>query len=261
MHDWRFLWIPLFCLTVWTPKLLAEPTPIAQSQTLSGKYQFENGSAGLEFNRDRTVIIYSPSGDRLKLSYELLQTASGQKLRLISPDAPAKAPDEINLEIQPTGLIFKTGQERAVLRKVRSFSLTRSAPMNARSRVPEGKQLLGLINRAQQTYQARTNQFTDNLQQLGLNLNLEKSTYQYSSVLIDRTGIMTIAMPKTNGQKAYVGIVYLSYFKEMKQDIAIAVMCETNTNISPLAKFSPVPPPRPDNAEEGIICPVGTRQI
>lgn len=260
MHYQRFLWIPLFFITAWTPWLLAEPTPIAQSEKLSGKYQFENGSAGLEFNPDQTVIIHSPSGDRLKLSYELLKTASGQRLKLISSE-PTKPAAEIDLEIQPTGLIFKTGNERATLRKVRNFSLTRSAPMNAKSRVPEGKQVLGLINRAQQTYQARTKQFTDNVQQLGLNLNLERSAYQYSSVLLDRTGVMTIARPKANGQKAYVGIVYLSYFTEMKQDIAIALMCETLTNISPLAKFSPIPPPRPDNAEAGITCPAGTRQI
>ncbi len=269
MRYWRFLWITASCLTplAWNLSTLAEPTPVVQShvvqsQTLSGKYQFENGSAGLEFRPDKTVIIHNPSGNQLQLTYELTKTNTGQKLKLLSPSAPAKDAAEIDVEIQANRLIFKTGSEQATLHKVRTFSLVKAVPLTgSKAKQAEGRQIIGLMNRAQQVYQAKTKKFTTAAKDLELNGLLEKSSYQYRSVLIEGTGVMNIAVPKENGLRGYVGVVYVSYFKQMKQEIAIATLCETDISLSPLSKFSPPPPQHPTTVEQGISCPVGTHPL
>ncbi len=122
----------------------------------------------------------------------------------------------------------------------------------------EAKTQIGLMNRANQAYFLEHEQFTADIQALGLNLPQQTEDYSYSILLPptdDLPSVMATAVPLDNtaGLKSYIGAMYAVPDQHSDDLTTLAIICESD-------QPGAAPPEMPSSISSPaeIRCPPGS---
>ncbi|MEH2195449.1 MAG: type IV pilin-like G/H family protein [Nostoc sp.] len=118
-----------------------------------------------------------------------------------------------------------------------------------RPKQSEAKTYVGSMNRAQQAFFLENNQFTSDLEKLGLGIKSNTENYAYSIVAIDeKRVIQNVGLAKKEGLKSYTGIVFVKSART--ETNTLAKLCES---IQPTREM----PPQPQLSGDDMQCPAG----
>jgi hypothetical protein len=107
----------------------------------------------------------------------------------------------------------------------------------ALARQSEAKTYIGAINRGHQAFFLEKEYFTNKLNDLGLGIGDESNNYKYQIVVLDsKKAVQSIALAKEDNLKSYMGLVYITKLPEMKEDISLSLICESQ---KPTRKMPP----------------------
>ncbi|MGB3311581.1 MAG: type IV pilin-like G/H family protein [Nodosilinea sp.] len=127
-----------------------------------------------------------------------------------------------------------------------------------KARESEAKTYVGSILRGQQAHRLESEQFTDNLQQLGIGIPEETDNYSYTIALPDPSGQTAIvtAMAKLPELRSFTGAAYATIDAQGKFIITV-----TGTCIGDIPKQTP--PPAPELTQTGdqfdVVCAAESR--
>ncbi len=118
------------------------------------------------------------------------------------------------------------------------------------------KVITGSMNRSQQAYYLEHSQFTNKIEDLGVNLKPNDSHYSYRVfVAPDRyPSAMQLALPKTSDLLTFLGLVYAP--KLDNQIVPIAALCVSEKSGTPLPLWSAIDYKNPKKGEP-MACPTG----
>jgi len=279
------LLMPSFNLAV-----LAEPTTPAAApdqsqqnpvtQKLLGQWQIQNSSSVASLN-----FIFTPDGKLFVLGANSDSSVAVEFKYSVDPKTQPMSLDvTIPGQQQPVLTIFEftdDGQLRLQLQgtnpgqpRPKDFSSTASVfkkvsdtttlPDNVKlinpfadnqaSKKPEdeGKQNIGVINRAQQAYYLENHRFAKTLAELDLGIKSDTENYHYQIVHQGTNSVISTATAKKPELKSYTGIAYL--VKSEGEDVTAVGICETD---QPSTK-PPLTPKLTNQKSQPVQCPAGS---
>ncbi|MBK1990144.1 hypothetical protein A0J48_021890 [Sphaerospermopsis aphanizomenoides BCCUSP55] len=115
-----------------------------------------------------------------------------------------------------------------------------------KARQAEGKTYVGSMNRGEQAYYVENNQFTADVEKLGIGINTETENYSYRINILSNTAVQTIGVAKKAELTNFSGGVFVTSNKS-----TVAILCQTETP-------SATTPPAPQLINDQPECPPGT---
>ncbi|AFZ23615.1 hypothetical protein Cylst_1325 [Cylindrospermum stagnale PCC 7417] len=118
----------------------------------------------------------------------------------------------------------------------------------------DAKQIIGLMNRAQQAYYLEYSKFASTIKQLQAGIKPESETYRYQ-VVPSRQGsqsVINIAAAKKPELKSYTGVVF--FRKVNGETLTYSAICETEKP----STIPPVQPQLPTKESQPVQCPAGS---
>ncbi len=142
-----------------------------------------------------------------------------------------------------------------------SIALPSMFSMVSKAKQAEGKQNIGVLNRAQQAYYLENNAFTNSVETLGVGIKTQTENYKYS-IRATPKAIFNYGVARNNTIKSYVGGVFAVPAKEIpnskssSQDeiLTLSIVCETNSRGSSR-------PAEPIYKNGELACGSGTRDL
>lgn len=269
-----------------SPSLSEQPTnPI--SQKLLGEWEGKDYLSPLK-NPPRLTLIFTPEGKLFLLQLYSNKFVAMEFKYSINP-TPKPMHMDVSVSHNPTPVltIFEfTADEQLRLQlndtnpgKPRLNAFTQTASLfkkvSNNTRLPdntqllnsprvedqirkepevEAKQLISLMNRAQQAYYLEYDKFASTIKQLQVGIKPESETYRYQ-VVPSRQGsqsVINIAAAKKPGLKSYTGVVFVRKVKG--ETLTYSAICETDKP----STIPPVQPQLPKKESQPVQCPAGS---
>ncbi|MEG4285515.1 type IV pilin-like G/H family protein [Microcoleus sp. A006_D1] len=174
------------------------------------------------------------------------------------------ADDQLRLELDNIGESRPTSfsSNAKVFRKISeqtalpaNLTVVNLEEQQKRARQAKAKNYVGMMNQAQRAVYAETNSFTSSIEKLQLGMKSEIENYFYSIILSNNNRfVQSIALPKIDGLRNYIGIVYLVK-SASGEPTTSSILCQSNQPSKKLPG-SPV-----FNSRSNLQCPVGYSQI
>jgi len=223
--------------------------------TQEGKLFLSNSATSLMELEYRTDVSRQPKYLDLLVGNQVLArtifdfTADGQ-LRLELDNIGESRPTSFSSNAK----VFRKISEQTALPA--NLTVVNLEEQQKRARQAKAKNYVGMMNQAQRAVYAETNSFTSSIEKLQLGMKSEIENYLYSIILSNNNRfVQSIALPKIDGLRNYIGIVYLVK-SASGEPTTSSILCQSNQPSKNLPG-SPVV----NNSTSNLQCPVGYSQI
>ena len=223
--------------------------------TQEGKLFLSNTPTSLMELQYRTDVSRQPKyldllvGDKIIIRTIFDFTADGQLLLEL---------DNIG-ESRPTSFssnakVFRKISEQTALPA--NLTVVNPEEQQKRARQAKAKMYVGMMNQAQRAAYAETNSFTSSIEKLQLGMKSEIENYSYSIILSNnKRFVQSIALPKIDGLRNYMGIVYLVKSAGGAETTS-SILCQSNQPSKNIPGTSVV-----NNSTSNLQCPVGYSRV
>ncbi|MDP8966948.1 MAG: type IV pilin-like G/H family protein [Cyanobacteriota bacterium] len=131
----------------------------------------------------------------------------------------------------------------------------------SKAKQAEGKQNIGVLNRAQQAYYLENNAFTNSIETLGVGIKTQTQNYNYS-IRTTPKAVFNYGISRKYYLKSYVGGIFAVPAKEIPNSnsdhkdeiLTLSIVCETNSG-----GWNRPSEPTYKNGE--LACGSGTRDL
>ena len=157
---------------------------------------------------------------------------------LKTSDAVPSPIEDVKTSREPTktSAVLAVLTLEVIIALLASIALPSMFSMVSKAKQAEGKQNIGVLNRAQQAYYLENNAFTNSVETLGIGIKTQTENYNYS-IRATPKAIFNYGVARNNTIKSYVGGVFAVPAKEIpnskssSQDeiLTLSIVCETTS--------------------------------